>query len=112
MLDIGFRNTKLEKLCNDAILMQRKLGAQDARVLMMRLGVLKNAICLDDVPKTPPERCHELDHDRKGEFAVDLAHPKRLVFVPNHDPVPLKEDGGIDLKKVTAITIIEIIDYH
>ena len=29
-----------------------------------------------------------------------------------HDPVPRLADGGIDLGHVTAITIIEVIDYH
>ena len=49
---------------------------------------------------------------KKGEFAVDLKHPFRLVFHPNHEPIPLKEDGGIDLKLVTSIAIIDVEDYH
>ena len=49
---------------------------------------------------------------RKGEFAVDLKQPFRLVFRPNHDPVPLKTDGGIDLEHITSITIMSVEDYH
>ena len=50
--------------------------------------------------------------DRKDEFAVDLVHPYRLVFRPDHDPVPRKDDGGIELEAITAIEIVEVVDYH
>ena len=83
-----------------------------ATKIMSRLAVLKNARTLGDVPSTPPERCHPLKAKREGQYAVDLAHPRRLVFKPNHDPVPRKDDGGIDPAKVTSITIIEVVDYH
>ena len=53
-----------------------------------------------------------LKGDRKGTFAVLLQNPLRLIFEPDHEPVPVKEDGGIDLTAVTAITILEITDYH
>ena len=50
--------------------------------------------------------------NRDGQFAVDLFHPHRLVFEPNHRPLPRKDDGGIDTEQVTAITILDVIDYH
>jgi proteic killer suppression protein len=64
------------------------------------------------VPVRPPERRHELSGNRKGRFAVDLKHPQRLVFEPNHNPLPRGADGGLDLKKINAVTIIEVEDYH
>ena len=79
---------------------------------MMRLSVLKNARSLASVPITPPERRHLLKGRRKAQFAVDLVHPYRLIFTPNHNPVPRLDDGGIDIDSVTAITIMEVIDYH
>jgi proteic killer suppression protein len=60
----------------------------------------------------PQARCHELAGDRKGQLAVDLKHPYRLVFRPANNPVPLKPDGGLDWAKVTAVTILEVVDYH
>ena len=79
---------------------------------MVRLAVLTAAGNLAKVPTTPPERMHQLEGKRKGQFAVDLDHIHRLVFVPNHDPLPRTEDGGIDRVQVTAITINEVVDYH
>jgi plasmid maintenance system killer protein len=111
-LDITFRPRKLEKIFNTASELQKAYGARMARAIMNRLAVLKAARALALVPTTPPDRRHQLRGDRDEQFAVDLVHPHRLVFEANHDPVPRKEDGGIDVKQVTAITITDVIDYH
>ena len=79
---------------------------------MMRLAVLANAPTLAAVPHTPPDRRHQLTGDRERQYAVDLDHHNRLIFEPNHDPVPCLDDGGIDIDRVTAITIMEVTDYH
>lgn len=36
----------------------------------------------------------------------------RLIFEPANDPIPLKEDGGLDWKNITAVNIIGIEDTH
>ena len=82
------------------------------RVLQIRMAVLKSARNLAQVPATPPDRRHMLRGSRKGQYAVDLAHPYRLIFEPNHDPVSRLPDGGVNLEEVTSITIIEVLDYH
>lgn len=79
---------------------------------MRRMLVLRAARTLQEVPIRPPERRHELKGQRKGQFAVDLKHPRRLVFRPNHDPLPRKPDGGLDLEAITAIMILKVEDYH
>jgi proteic killer suppression protein len=111
-LDIAFRTRKLEKTFNSAGELQKAYGARMAKAIMIRLAVLKAARTLALVPTTPPDRRHQLRGDRDEQFAVDLVHPHRLVFEANHDPLPRKDDGGIDVEQVTAITIIEVIDYH
>jgi proteic killer suppression protein len=67
---------------------------------------------LAEVPTEKPTRRHQLKGDLDGSFAVDLAHPFRLIFRPAMNPVPKKEDGGIDLDQVTAIQIDDVTDYH
>lgn len=91
--------------------MQKELGKKMAGKLKQRLGELRAADMLFDVSHLPPPRCHELTN-RKGVYSVDLAHPYRLLFIPANDPVPLKEDNGIDMAKVTEIEIIAIEDTH
>lgn len=111
-MDIAFRTRKLEKAFNSTEVLQKAQGARMAEAIKIRLAVLKAARSLALVPATPPDRRHQLRGDRDEQFAVDLVHPHRLVFQADHDPVPRKQDGGIDVEQVTAITIVAVIDYH
>jgi len=87
-------------------------GPNRARKLMRRLMELSAATNLAQIPKTPPPRCHELTGNLKGKLSVDLEHPWRLLFVPVHNPVPTKKDGGLDWDQVTAVEITAIDDTH
>lgn len=111
-MEIIFKTSKLRKIFNSERLLQAEYGAEMGRVIMRRMSVLWAARTLQEVPIKPPQRRHELKGRRKGQFAVDLKHPHRLVFRPNHDPLPRKPDGGLDLEAITAITILNVEDYH
>jgi proteic killer suppression protein len=110
-MDINFKSKKLEKLFNSSKELSRKYG-QNAGVIDNRMALFRGVICLNDIPEAKPTRRHQLSENRNNQFAVDLKHPYRLIFCANHDELPLKDDGGIDLVRVTAITIIEVKDYH
>ena len=56
---------------------------------------------------------HELTKGkRSGKLSVDLDHPYRLIFIPDHDPVPRRDDGGLDWSQVTTIKIVGVEDTH
>jgi proteic killer suppression protein len=59
-----------------------------------------------------PGRCHEVVGNRAGQLSLDLDHPYRLIFEPANDPIPRKDDGGLDWTKVTAVIIIGVEDTH
>ena len=111
-LDIAFRTRKLAKTFNSAVALRRTYGARMARVIMTHLAVLRAARNLALVPTSRPERMHLLRGDRHDQYAIDLVHPRRLVFEPDHAPLPRAEDGKIDAEQVTAIVIVEVVDYH
>lgn len=111
-MEIRFSSRKFEKLCNSDKEMRRRLDPRNADRLQQRLAEFTAADALDDISRLPPARCHELTGDRKGQLAVDLVHPKRLVFAPDHDPLPKKPDGGLDWALVTRVLVIEIVNYH
>ena len=111
-MEISFRTRKLQKMCNSKKDMQKDLGTRNAEQLAQRLAELTAANTLGDMRSIPAARCHELKQDRKGQLAVDLAYPHRLVFVPDHDPVPTKDDGGLDWTRSRRFSVIEILDYH
>lgn len=111
-MDILFRTTKLEKDCNDFKRLTRRYGSETAKIIRRRLDQLRASANLAQVASLPQARCHELRGNRKGQLAVDADYPKRIVFVPYHDPIPRKPDGGLAWDEVTAIEIIAIEDYH
>ena len=111
-MEITFKDRKTARIFNSESNLVRECGVENAKLIKRRLAVLGAALSLDEVAHRPPERRHELAGARKGQFAVDVKQPYRIVFVPNHNPLPVKTDGGIDLRQVTAITILGVEDYH
>ena len=88
------------------------VGEKTAAKLKQRITEFQAFDSLADASSLPGIRCHELSADRKGQLAVDLVHPYRLIFLPNHDPLPTKADGGLDWKLVTGIVVVEVVDDH
>jgi toxin HigB-1 len=112
-LEISFRDRRIQKLCSIEKESTKRLGQRCARKLRARMMDLSAAQSLEDLRNVPGTgRLHELRGDRKGQFAMDLVHPLRLVLIPTEDPPPKKNDGGLDWNQITAVTIIEIGDYH
>lgn len=110
-MDIVFAEPRLAKVCNDDKASKQSIGAVGAKKLRRRLDDLAAAPTLA-VMRTLPGRCHELKGDLDGHLAMDLDGGRRLVFKPAHDPVPSKEDGGLDWSRVTAVCVTQIGDYH
>lgn len=111
-MDIIFATRKLEKECNSYRLLCKECGDRQASLIRRRLDELRDAEILDVMRTLPRARCHELRGNRKGQLSVDLDHPYRLLFEPTHDPVPLKDDGGLDWGQVTAIRILGVENTH
>ena len=111
-MEISFKTKKLKKQFSVDKELQRVYGKAVATRIQARMSVLRNAPTLNDVPNLPPERCHQLNTKLQGVFSVDVGDKQRLLFVPNHDPMPVTQDGGIDSTQIRSITILEIQDTH
>jgi len=111
-LDIYFKTKRLQEICSVEREMQRRPGSKCAGKLKQRLMELRAADTLFDISHLPPPRCHELTGDRSGQFSLDIEQPYRLIFIPANDPIPRRNDGGIDRQQITEIEIIAITDTH
>lgn len=80
-------------------------------MIRRRLDELRAAETLAVMRTLPAARCHELRGDRKGQLSVDLDHPYRLLFEAD-EPVPTREDGGLDWNRVVAIVVLGVEDTH
>jgi plasmid maintenance system killer protein len=113
-MDIRFATKKLHKELSEEKAMVKAHGATRSKRLKIVMAALHAAPALSIFapPMSPPHRCHELTGNRKGQITMDLDHPYRLIIRPNHDPLPMRAEGGLDWKAVTAIVIVEIKDTH
>jgi plasmid maintenance system killer protein len=111
-MEITFKNKKLEKALSTSRDMVALHGARRAKLIQQRLSEIEAAPTLAMLRFLPRPRCHELKGNRKGQLSVDLDHPYRLLFTPDHDPLPQAPAGGLDWAAVTRVCIQEIVDTH
>ena len=108
-MKLNFKDKKIRELCEKKSVADKKLGAICARKLRARLDDLDAASKVTGLTAGNP---HPLKADRLGQFALDLAGGWRLVFAPDHDPLPVRDDQSIDWSQVTIVSIEFIGDYH
>ena len=111
-MKLAYKNRKLEKSVATLTVIGANYGIR-AKLVNQRKNELEAASTLETMRNIPAANCHELKGNLKGKLAVDISGNHRIIFVPNHDPIPTKEDGGLDWKQVTDILILAIgEDYH
>lgn len=110
-MEISFDNNKLKKYANNERAAQKKFGKRMADLYKERLDDLRAADTLEDT-RYLPGNFHELKENRKGQWSCDLEHPKRLIFEPHENPIPVNADGQYIWIEILGVEIIEIIDYH
>ncbi len=98
-MDITYRNRKMEKVCTDAKTAEKTYGREMADKIHQRIDEITAADTVEMMIKYHIGRCHPLAQNRKGQYAVDLVHPYRLVF----------EKNGTEIQ---IVNILEIVDYH
>ena len=98
-LDITYKTKKLEKICTDAKSAERAHGREMAEIIHQRIDEITAADNVEMMIQFRIGRCHPLKQNRKGQYAVDLVHPYRLVF---------EKQGN----RIQIAHILEIIDYH
>ncbi len=98
-MKITYANRKIEKVCTDYKAAVKAHGAQMAEKIHLRIKQISSKKSIELILQDRTGRCHLLKQDRKGQYAMDLTHPYRLIF----------EVHG---NEVQIANIIEITDYH
>ncbi len=96
---ITFKNKRIEKICKNANAAERIYGREMAYKIQQRMEEIDAADTVEMMIQFHIGRCHPLKLNRKGQYAVDLIHPYRLVFEKNGDEIQIAN-------------ILEIVDYH
>ena len=96
---ITYKNKRIEKVCTDAKTAEKTYGQDMADKIHQRVDEINAADTVELMIQFRIGRCHPLSQNRKGQYAVDLVHPYRLVF---------DKKGG----EIQIANILEIVDYH
>jgi toxin HigB-1 len=99
-MEIVFENVQIRKRCKNA-----------KGKLKQRLDDMRAASTMA-VLETLPGRYHALTADRAGQWACSLEEPYRLVFQPLGDPLPVSVDGRLDISRIIAVSLVEVVNYH
>jgi len=102
-------------MCQKESVAKRELGKDSANQLKAKLKELDEAENVLELVNGTPHRISGLRGKYaylEGQYSLRLAKAKRLVFQPDHDPVPRKETGEIHWGEVTSVMITFIGDYH
>ena len=98
-MDITYKTKKLRRICTDAKTAERAYGIEMAAKIHQRIDEISATDSVEVLIKYHIGRCHPLSQDRKGQYAMDLVHPYRLVFEKNGD-------------KIQIVLVLDIVDYH
>lgn len=98
-MEITYKNNKIRKICTDIKVAEKTYGAQMAEKIDMRIGEISASDTVEMMIQFRIGRCHPLTQNRKGQYAMDLVHPYRLVFEKNGNEIQIAN-------------ILEIVDYH
>ncbi|MCY3726604.1 MAG: hypothetical protein OXF95_08210 [Rhodobacteraceae bacterium] len=110
-MKITFETDNLQELCESEKELKKTHGKNNAKRIKTALALLKSAPNLSTVYNVKKFNLHQLSGTREGQFTLYLLDGKRLIFIPK-SPVPRMSDGGFDVKKITEVKILEIVNYH
>jgi proteic killer suppression protein len=100
-LRIEYKSKKLEKICVNAEVTTKTYGIRMAEQIQRCIDILAAADSVEMLIKYRIGRCHILKGKRKEQYAMDLTHPYRLIFIKVEQEI-----------QIETIKIIEITDYH
>lgn len=113
---IKYDNNNINKLCNDSKTATRKLGKEVAIKLGMTLEFINASETLRDVKNTPMFRLHDLKHDRKGQFAIDLGKKLgyRLILIPLKNDEEQWDSSDINeiYNSTNIILLLEVTNHY
>ena len=98
-MEITYKNKNIMKVCTNASYAERKYGSDMAEKIHQRIDEIDASETVEEMIQFHIGRCHQLNGNRKGQYAMDLIHPQRLIF----------EKRG---NEIQIVNVLEITDYH
>lgn len=110
-MELHYKSRKLEKTLTDDKQLCKSYGTL-AKKIKQRINQLKSADNLGTIAQLPVLRLHPYKADPKGLWSIDIQQNWRILFTIGNNPLPVSEDGCINIKEVTIIKIEQLTDPH
>lgn len=101
-MEIKYSNLMAKNLKDERTI--KRIYGQLYDKIIHSLSILFLVDNLSLVPDTPPTKRHKLEGNYNGMFAISLSVNYRMIINPLN--------GDNNLKSITSIEIVDIIDYH
>lgn len=98
-MKLEFKSKKLQNICTNASVAEKEYGSRMAELIHQRIDEITAADTVEMLLKFRVGRCHALKGNLHGKYAMDLAHPFRLIFIKK----------GVEIQ---VVKIVDIADYH
>lgn len=98
-MKVEYKSKKLEKICTVHSEAKKQYDENMAEKIHQRINEIEAADTVEFMVQFHIGRCHQLKGNRKGQYAMDLIHPYRLVF---------EQIGNI----IQIAKVVSIEDYH
>ena len=99
-MQITYKTKKLKDICVDASVATKKYGLHMAEKIHKCVDQIAASSSIEEMLQFRIGKCHLLTNNRKGQYAMHLVEPYRLVFTVDKDGI------------VQIANIIDIVDYH
>ena len=86
-------------MCTIASEAEKKIWLSNGEKIHQRIDEIDASDTVEEMVQYHIGRCHPLKGNRKGQYAMDLVHPYRLIFEQIEDEIKIAN-------------VMEIVDYH
>ena len=98
-MKVHYRTKSLERICTNLEVAIKKYNVSMAEKIHIRIDQIKAADSVAELVHNRIGRCHSLQGDRRGQYAMNLEQPYRLIFTEENE-------------ETVSVRIDQITDYH
>jgi len=103
-LKIEYKSNRLKRACTDFSVAKRDYGVNMANLIHQRVNEISSADSVEMLCRFSIGKCHPLEGNRTGQYAMNLVQPYRLVF----EKICIEEEG----RNIEIVRILSIENYH
>jgi len=107
-MTIAFNTEKLVKQFSSKKAIFKAFGSR-AKKLCLRLDEIADAKTLEVLEALPALNCRPLTNNVLAQWVLNVTPGHVMIFLLDHDEMPMNDDGSINKKLVTRLRVVGFI---